>query len=371
VTIPTREIDVRLITYPHYPDNPWQRIVHAAFAAEGREVVALTDLGNLPLPARASATTADVLHLNWTAGISQGAPDVATAFDSAQEAVGRLERFQAAGGRVVWTIHNVLPHELSYLLPEVWLCRRLAELADSVVIMNPLTLDLVADRYRIDPAKVVHIDHPSYLGVFPDETDVSRARAQFRLLPTDRVSTFVGVLRPYKGLDALVGAFDVLADRDPRQRLLVGGRPGAGYTPEDLDRLFAPRPHLHYRPGYIDDAEMQNWMRAADLVVLPYLHGLNVSVVMLAASFGIPVAVRRLRELRYLEGESWIAWIEGNDPVSLADSIEEAQHTLRARPTASADALSFARRSSPDAVSAQYRDVFCVAGRRRNQGVDV
>lgn len=350
---------VRVLAYPYFPENPWQKIAYSALEEDGAEVTPLDSLTRLQDAALFDTRRGGhpVLHLNWTGPITQNAGDVVESMRAARAALSAIEKFTASGGRLIWSIHNTLPHELRYLLPELALCRALADLADSIVVMNPRTLATVDDLYPLDPGKVVHIDHPSYIGMFPDDTDRPTARERLGLPADATVTTFVGVIRPYKGIEQLLNAFERLADRDPTQHLLVGGQPGPGFDAADIARIFRPRTNVKAYAERVPDDELQYWMAAADVVALPYLGGLNVSVALLAASFGAPVALRRLPELADLDGEEWVAWIDGEGE-ELARSLHDAQQTLQSRPGARAAAARYAAERDPNRIAGMYRDLF-------------
>ncbi len=346
-----------VLAYPHYPDNPWQRVVYSAFSSARGRVVPLESIGDL---AEASAAVQReggrcVLHLNWTAPISQASPSIADSARTVADAIDGIRAFVADGGRLVWSIHNVLPHELHHFAPEAILCRALAQAADAIVIMNPATPELMAPFCALDPARTVTIEHPSYIGEFADTT--TRAEARERLgIADDVVATlFFGLIRPYKGLESLVDAFDALDD--PRRRLLVAGQTGPGYTAEEVERMLRPRPWLTRHPGRVPDDEVQVWFAAADLAVLPYRRGLNMSVLLLAASFGTPAIIRGIPGTQYLEGEPWIARIDG-DESQFPASLRSAQDALLARPNAPAAARAYAQARHPDLISRRYLELF-------------
>lgn len=351
--------NVRVFTYPWFPENPWQKIVYSAFEEAGGEVVPLENLDRLQKATRLTPRheKRPVLHLNWTGPITQNAEDVVGSMRAVRDALSTIDDFQASGGRLIWSIHNTLPHEVRFLLPELALCRGLADRADAIVVMNPLTVASVNDLYPLDIDKVTRIEHPSYVGMFPNDIDRLAARQKLALPENATVSTFVGVLRPYKGVEQLIEAFEVLVSYDHTQRLLVGGQPGPGFDDAAITRILRPRENVTVYSERVPDDELQYWMTAADVVALPYLSGLNVSVALLAASFGIPVALRRLPDLAYLDGEEWVTWIEGSGN-DLARSLMEAQQTLRSRPGAGAAAQQYAADRSPDQIARQYHTLF-------------
>lgn len=304
---------LELAVFPYYPDNDWQEIVYGDLRRDGIEVTVLDSVRIEPWMRESLRDGGSViLHLNWTAPVSQRADNVVASMTGVLKVLDELTQFRELGGRIVWTVHNVLPHEVQYLSSELVLCQGLATLADTIMIMNPDTPRLVSDWYTLPPAKTTQIDHPSYLGRFPNTVSAGEARRAHGLSPDDVVLLFVGSVRPYKGLEDLIPEFEKAHAKCSRLKLLVAGPLGPGYSNGQIDELFAPRAGLTAEIGYIDPDQMQYWCNAADVMVLPYRESLNVSVVSLAASFGLPVSIRRAPSSAYLQDQDWVSYLDSN-----------------------------------------------------------
>ncbi len=117
-----------------------------------------------------------------------------------------------------------------------------------------------------------------------------QARWELGIRPDEIVYAHLGAIKPYKGSDRLLDAFDILCERDPGgRRLVVAGPPDkAGAADAFLDRCEI-HPFVLLHAGTIPADDMQLFLRASDLVVLPYLRSLNSGVLILALTFGIPV----------------------------------------------------------------------------------
>jgi len=116
------------------------------------------------------------------------------------------------------------------------------------------------------------------------------ARAALRV-PTDcRVALFLGLIRPYKGVDLLLEAIA----RQPAGSnwfLVVAGEPWGNLgnrLSEQVRRLgIADRVRLEL--GWVPEPEVPRLLAAADLVVLPYRSGSQSAVAPLALGAGVPV----------------------------------------------------------------------------------
>ena len=278
-------------------------------------------------------------------------------------ALDALARFRELGGRIIWTVHNVLPHELLYLAPELVLCQGIADLAHTIMVMNPDTPRLVSDWYTLPPSKTIQIDHPSYLGKFSNTVTAADARRTHGLTSEDVVLLFIGSLRPYKGLEDLLPAFDRAHAKCDRLKLLVAGPVGPGYSPEQFQELLHPREGMIFEVGYIAPDRMQYWCNAADVMVLPYREALNVSVVSLAATFDLPVSIRQTPATGYLEAQDWVSFMSSEKNRFPEDLLANGLrfHGNAAARQAARDA---AVASSPTTVAREFASLVLGPGRK-------
>ncbi len=262
-----------------------------------------------------------------------------------------LERLRSGGVKLIWTVHNQLPHELEYRDVEIELTRLLARSSDAIHVMAPATVDVLRPICELPTERVHVIPHPSFVGVYG--APVAREEARRRLgADLDRPAVlFLGQMRPYKGLDVLLAAMALLAERGDAPTLLLAGsadeeaRLAIGAALPDSVTVVS-----HY--GYVHDDEIATWFGAADLAVFPYRSILNSGSVHLASAFEVPVVLPGEPHLTtQFASEEWVHHFDTLRPVeSLARSITVA---LEARPPRSSFD-EFNRRMSPWAISRQY-----------------
>jgi glycosyltransferase involved in cell wall biosynthesis len=273
---------------PFYPDNPWQDLVYGGLAARGAHVVGIGPFFDEDgLRVQLDGALPDVLHVGWTTPIAQVVPDVATAHERVRTFLATVAAVQRAGTRVVWTVHNVLPHEMPHVTPELALHRGLALLSDVVHVMNPRTPALTAGLYDLPSDRTVVVPHPSYRGRI---APLSRSGREARRGPVTLL--LFGALRPYKGVLEFAAEVAALRDTGVDVRLVVAGRVGGSWTEDVLHAALAPfGDAVEARLGFVDDDAVPALFAGADALVLPYATGLNSGAMMLAATVGTPVLV--------------------------------------------------------------------------------
>jgi beta-1,4-mannosyltransferase len=117
---------------------------------------------------------------------------------------------------------------------------------------------------------------------------VSRAAAREKLAIKDSevVFLFLGAVRPYKGVLELIDAFRTLAT--DHALLVIAGRPLNDDFARKIEIAGKALDNVRFHPGFVQDEEIQVYMNAADIVVLPYRHVLSSGAALLAMSFGKP-----------------------------------------------------------------------------------
>lgn len=314
------------MVFPDWTDNPYLNLLALEARARGHRVTGVTMLSTLI--SRAERLGAgDVLHVHWTSPILQKAEDEVDARSAFEDFRSLLQRLSDRGAHLVWTIHNRLPHELVHRDLEVDLYRLLAEHAELIHVMAPQTPRMLEGITHLPDERIRVIPHPSFAGVYgaPEPPDEARRRLG---IESDRPTVlFLGQMRPYKGLNTLLDAMDLLVKEqgDGAPILLLAG----AADEETRVELEARMPRgldvvSDYR--FIDDAELPTWFGASDLAVFPYRAILNSGSVHLAAAFRVPCIVPGEPHLREMYGDqSWVGFFDLEDTVaSLASAIRSA-----------------------------------------------
>lgn len=282
--------------------------------------------GDVGAATQAARTGRTVFHLHWEQPVYVAAADEAGAAGLADEFLRALDAFRAAGGLLVWTLHNAAPHEERFPAVNAAVQHGLARHADLVHAHNhagaahAMALGAAADSILLSR-------HPSYAETYPDDVTDQAARRYLGLDDESVVFAFFGAMRDYKGLPRLMRAFDLAHAALPNTRLVLAGRSSQPCAA----RYLAPAPALRLLPRPIADAEVQYVMRAADCVVLPYEAILTSGALALAQGFGRPVIVPDLPSMReeVTDGANGFLFATGNDG-ALAAALWRAADDLSA-----------------------------------------
>ena len=196
-----------------------------------------------------------------------------------------------SGARLVFTAHNIVPHESSRI--DRWLNVLVYRTVHEIVVHSDITRRALLEQFPV-PASKVHVVPHGNFDHYRSESDPDRdqARRRLGLQPDDHVCLFFGYIREYKGLDTLLEAFPAAAARDDRLRLVVAGAPHtealrAEYTAMIQRSAYSER--ILFHDDFVDSEDVPVYFQAADLVVLPYKNIYHSGIIHLAYSFGKPV----------------------------------------------------------------------------------
>ncbi|MDZ8171045.1 glycosyltransferase [Microbacterium xanthum] len=345
----------QVLVFPSWRSNPYLNILSLAPRSQGFKFIGETDFYGFLRAAR-GLRRGDIAHVHWTSPIAQSALTERDASRRVRQFRRALTGMRRRGVRIVWTVHNRLPHELTYRDQERDIYRALAESADAVHVMTADSPAIIADVCEVPREKVRVIPHPSYQGIY--DTGVTRddARASFGLTPDEVAVLFLGQIRPYKGVTTLMRAADRAARDDgrPLALLLAGHTPPGSLAELEPDMPASVRTVTFF--DFVPDGDIARWFAAADVAVFPYRRILNSGSVHLAATFGVPAVLPDEPHLRaQYAGQSWVSFFDTGSPEeSLTAMLSDSSLLADVDP---ADVRSFLQAVSPWRVSRLYGDL--------------
>lgn len=244
-----------------------------------------------------------------------------------------IDGVKRRGGRIVWTAHNLAPHDFpkpfSRAVFERWKPELLARI-DTVAVMSESAEPLIrAEMPGLAGADFRVIPHPHYRDFYRRTGERSSVRKAYDIPRDGFLLASVGLMRGYKQLPAVVRAFAAAA-RDDEYLVLAGTCPPE-LRPE-LERLAAAHPRVRFRPAALSDRAFADLVHDSDLCVMNFSTVLNSGSVIAALSLDTPAlapATGALPDLRALAGEYWVRLFEG--PLE-AGTLRRHVDALRDRP---------------------------------------
>lgn len=303
-----------------YGDNPYWQILKDGLQRAGVEICQTNDRLYLQwrwlLQNRSKVDVLHFHHLKHHYSINERRASYKSFFKfAAKVALARL-----LGYRVVWTVHNLHPHER--MKPERvfhltnW---ALAQLANSVIVHCEFARQALSRHYGRRRGIIV-IEHPNYIDAYPNAISRGQARQMLTISDIDRVFLFLGAVRPYKGVEKLARIFGNLEQAN--LKLMVVGKMWDKDLEEQLKRLAAIDGRIELYPDYVPDKDLQVYFNAADAVVLPYSEVLSSGSALLAMSFSRAVIAPRIGCLKEVITENSGILYDESDPDGLSAALK-------------------------------------------------
>lgn len=227
--------------------------------------------------------------------------------------------------KVVITLHNVIPHELFFPKIEHLAFSLVLKLSDSIIVHNCYAKKFAQKLYGLSPNKISVIPHGNFLNYYPNTLSSIEAREKLGI-PLDKfVILFFGHIRPYKGIHLLLNAFKYALKRNRKLFLIIAGKPhNVEVIRELMDFIKAFPDHCMIKLGFILDNDVQIFMNAADIGVLPYKKITTSGSLLLFMSFGKPVIVSKLPPITEIASDDFAIFFDPNTPHSLENAILNA-----------------------------------------------
>jgi glycosyltransferase involved in cell wall biosynthesis len=232
------------------------------------------------------------------------------------------------GGRVVIEWHEVqdtgearIPGVTRYVIAAM---KMLLRRVDGHVVHSNYDLELLRRTYELPGDRVVVCPHGPYDQHATAPTEAAPTEAVATRDATDFVFLYFGIIRPYKGVEDLIAAFDLLpASVRETSRLVIVGETWEGWT-LPLDRIAASpnADRITVVNRYVDDAEVATHFAAADAVVLPYHRSSSSGPLHIAMSSGLPVVVTSVGGLIEAAGDyTGVSFVPPEAPAELASAM--------------------------------------------------
>ena len=302
--------------------NPYTRLLYEAMEAETDAQVEDITLW------RALTGSHDIWHVHWPDDFLSY-PSLPTAMTYVAAELALFAWARARGARLVWTVHDLGPHESPHPGLERVFWRLFLPMVDGVLTLSEVAAQKALQRFptlRSVPRAVV--PHGHYRPAYPDPVPRPEARRALGVPPQARLVAYVGRIRPYKNVGRLLRAFR--GWDDDTARLLVAGNPVSETLRDEILSGAAGDDRIRTDLRFIEPEELTTVLGAADLVVLPYGHILQSGTALLALSFDRPVLVPSRGAMGELQAEVGAAWVRTYEGTLTANTLAAAMEWANA-----------------------------------------
>ncbi len=224
--------------------------------------------------------------------------------------------------RVICIADNIIPHEKRP--GDLPFTKYFIKPVDAFITMSD---QVMKDLRQLTQKPALQVVHPLYDN-FGQALEKSEARTHLGLEPSGKIILFFGFIRKYKGLDLLLEAMHILANRHqanpllPLPKLLVAGEFYEDQKPyNEIISKYKLEEHLVLRTNFIADSQVKYYLSAADFVVQPYRNATQSGVTPLAYHFEKPMLVTNVGGLPDLVPNGKVGVVTEPNATAIADGI--------------------------------------------------
>lgn len=250
-------------------DNPYQTLFYSGFS---KTIVAPTSPDKFLRYQKLGLSK--LLHVHWDEGfLNNKVPQVS------KQVRDSLVEYKKNGGKIIWTVHNEVPHEIEsseereyFLNNRAFMC----EMADVIHLHSNYAKQYLLKTFEVKKNKMVVIPHPSYLEWYC-------SAQQQRVFRDKKVFLLFGNIRKYKGFNLIIEAFSKVQSASGIEHFHIAGYGADAVDYEEINGIEIKR-----SGGYVDDEIVPDLFSSADFAIFGFSSILTSGSLMLALTFGLP-----------------------------------------------------------------------------------
>ena len=349
--LPTKPSTRRVATLPRLGGmNPYQRLLYEHLRPLGFELVSGARLQVSWL--WAARPDVDLIHIHWPQALYTyaGGPRLlrpAISWLKLAAFVLRLRVARRLGYRLVWTIHQVYPHDRTPSLRDRLAARSLARAADVLIAHDETTAESARRELGASASTIVVIPHGSYVGIYPPGRSRRDVRQELGVPDSAFAFLVFGELRAHKEVARVLEAF--ATTHAGNLALVIAGMPKDADTISALERYASKDARVRLKLEFVYAEHVAELFAACDAVIAPRTDGGTSGSLILGPSLGLPTIAANRPVYAEVIADETCGWLFEPDVPSLRAAIEKASGdpaAARAKGIAALDLMS--RRSWDD-----------------------
>lgn len=240
----------------------------------------------LALLARFGVSKPEVVHVQWVPTVKK------LPFE-----IWFLKLVKRLKIKLVYTVHNVLPHDSGQEFVRVFRC--LYGEMDALICHTNDAKERLIREFSVPPERVWVIPHGPLLHDAKRQS-VEASKEQLSLPKRETLVLWQGIVRSYKGLNFLLDAWCKVQNQGLSARLLIAGTGEPELLREINERVMRlglpESVRLDFK--FIPEEELTTYYQAADVVVYPYKAVTTSGALMTAVAYGKAIVATRLPAFR-------------------------------------------------------------------------
>jgi glycosyltransferase involved in cell wall biosynthesis len=236
-----------------------------------------------------------------------------------------IRLLQLTGRRVVYTAHNPLPHEPK--TNDIRKYCRIYQKVDHIIALTNYTRNEIVAHCGLPHEKISVLPHGDYESLFSRYGINNNLAKEVRQKAGNRkIIAFLGHIRPYKGLEVFIEAFELIKQRMPESFFLVVGSILVGDKKEWEQKLAqsCKSDDLWADIRFVPIEDIKAYLLAIDVLVQPYISASQSGNTAMAYAAGVPVVSTNVGGLAEMTENGKTGYvIAPGDPEAIADAVSK------------------------------------------------
>jgi len=225
------------------------------------------------------------------------------------------------GIKLVYTAHNVLPHDTGITLVPVF--TNVYREMDAIICHTEAAKRRLIREFSVDPKRVTVIAHGPLLHDAKLRS-VQASKAQLSVPENKVLVVWQGIVRSYKGLDFLLESWRKIDALRLNAHLLIAGTGDSGLLEaiKEQVRQLQLQESVRLDFSFIPDEMLSTYYQASDILVYPYREVTTSGALMTALAYGKPIVATALPAFtEVLHGGQTAFLVNYGDVDGLADAL--------------------------------------------------
>lgn len=248
--------------------------------------------------------TPDIVHYQWLP-FAEKVPSLE---------VLNLKFAKRSRAGVVYTVHNVLPHDTGDRYRSAF--EQIYQIPDALICHTEESQNQLVRDFGISTSKIWVIPHGPLSGEV-ENVPQDKARDRLNLNPEIPLCLLFGFIRPYKGVEFLIESWKRIKEQEPAARLILAGQPEDGYGEVLLDKIGSlnldNEIDTHFE--FLSKEKLSLYIQASDVLVYPYRDITQSGAFLTGLTTGKPVVATDVGGFREIirDGETGLLVDYGNE----------------------------------------------------------
>lgn len=169
------------------------------------------------------------------------------------------------GVHLIWTAHNLKPHTCWHDDIAHQTIQHVINQCHAVTCHHHVTRAQLLADYRVT-IPITVVPHGHTVQPFGPLFSRHHARIELGLAQDIPVFVFLGMIRPYKGIDTAIAAMAAI----PQAHIIIAGLPADKQYLSQIHRQTANMTNVTVKPYFLPDHEAALYLAACDALLLPY-----------------------------------------------------------------------------------------------------